>query len=159
MRSLLFEAGEITAIEGVSGRRTVRLCTPGFSEKWATPTIHASVQLVKPGEIAAAHRHSLSALRFVIEGSGGYTTVDGAKLTMEPGDLILTPAWSWHDHGHEGDEAMIWIDGHDVPFTRYLNSDLLRGLPSAAAAIRRRRRCRAVHLQRQRSSRLACGAR
>lgn len=129
VRALLFEAGEITAIEGVAGRRTVRLCTPGFSQKWTTPTIHASVQMVKPGEIAAAHRHSLGALRFVIEGSGGYTTVDGAKLTMEPGDLILTPVMTWHDHGHEGNEAMVWIDGHDVPFSRYLNSIFFEGYP------------------------------
>lgn len=121
VRALLMEAGELQAIDGASGRRTVRLCTPGLGDKWATPTIHASVQLVKPGEVAAAHRHSLSALRFVIEGSGGYTTVEGAKLNMEPGDLILTPQWTWHDHGHEGDRPMIWIDGHDVPFTRYLN--------------------------------------
>lgn len=130
LRALLIEAGEIQAIEGVSGRRTVRLCTPGLAAKWATPTIHASVQLVKPGEVAAAHRHTLSALRFVIEGSGGYTTVDGAKLVMEPGDLILTPGWTWHDHGHEGDRPMIWIDGHDVPFTRYLNSIFFEGYPT-----------------------------
>lgn len=130
VRALLQDAGEIMAIEGVDGRRTVRLCTPGLAGKWTTPTIHASVQLVKPGEIAAAHRHSLGALRFVIEGSGGYTTVDGAKLAMEPGDLILTPQWSWHDHGHEGTEAMIWIDGHDVPFTRYLNGIFFEGYPT-----------------------------
>ncbi len=130
LRALLMEAGELQAIEGVSGRRTVRLCTPGLAAKWATPTIHASVQLVKPGEVAAAHRHTLSALRFVIEGSGGYTTVDGAKLTMEPGDLILTPQWTWHDHGHEGDRPMIWIDGHDVPFSGYLNGIFFEGYPT-----------------------------
>jgi gentisate 1,2-dioxygenase len=127
LRALLVEAGELASIEGVSGRRTVRLCTPGLNAKWATPTIHASVQLVKPGEVAAAHRHTLSALRFVIEGSGGYTTVDGAKLRMEPGDLILTPQWTWHDHGHEGDRPMIWIDGHDVPFSGYLNAIFFEG--------------------------------
>jgi gentisate 1,2-dioxygenase len=121
VRALLMRAGEVQAIDGAGGRRTVRCCTPGLGAKWATRTIHASVQLVKPGEIAAAHRHSLSALRFVVEGLGGYTTVDGSKLMMEPGDLILTPQWTWHDHGHEGDQPMIWIDGHDVPFTGYLN--------------------------------------
>ena len=136
LRALLCEAGELQAIEGVGGRRTVRLCTPGLAAKWATPTIHASVQLVKPGEVAAAHRHTLSALRFVIEGSGGYTTVDGAKLVMEPADLILTPQWTWHDHGHDGDQPMMWIDGHDVPFTRYLNSIFFEGYPTLQQEVR-----------------------
>jgi gentisate 1,2-dioxygenase len=90
--------------------------------KWTTPTIHASVQLVKPGEVAEAHRHSMGAFRFVLEGRGGYTAVEGEKLAMEPGDLILTPSWAWHDHGHEGDIPTIWIDVHDFPFTNHLGS-------------------------------------
>lgn len=122
LRSLLTEAGDIRAIAGHLGRRTVRLCTPGLGEKWTTRTIHASVQLVKPGEVAAAHRHSMPALRFVLEGDGGYTTVEGVKIPMEPGDLILTPAGAWHDHSHDGDRAMMWIDGHDFPFTNRLNA-------------------------------------
>lgn len=122
VRSSLVEAGEIRAIDGGAGRRTVRLCTPGLAEKWTTPTIHASIQLVKPGEIAPAHRHTMGALRYIIEGAGGYTTVDGTKLFMEPGDLVLTPSWCWHDHGHDGDVPMIWIDGHDFPFTNRLNA-------------------------------------
>lgn len=129
VRAVLCEAGEIRAIDGGAGRRTVRLCTPGLAQKWTTPTIHASVQLVKPGEIAPAHRHTLGALRFVIEGAGGYTTVDGDKLAMEPGDLILTPQWSWHDHGHDGDQPMIWIDGHDFPFSNYLNGIFFENFP------------------------------
>lgn len=136
IRALLCDAGEITEIDGAGGRRTVRLCTPGLQGKWATPTIHASVQLVKAGEIAAAHRHSLGALRFVVEGSGAYTMVDGAKLAMEPGDLILTPPWTWHDHGHDGVGPMIWIDGHDVPFTRYLNSIFFEQYPQEQQPMR-----------------------
>lgn len=120
IRRLLWRAGEMRGIDGEAGRRTVRLCTPGHSQKWTTPTIHASVQLVKPGEIAEAHRHSMGAFRFVLEGRGGYTTVEGEKLVMEPGDLILTPGWSYHDHGHEGDVPTIWIDVHDYPLTNYL---------------------------------------
>jgi gentisate 1,2-dioxygenase len=80
------------------------------------------VQLVKPGEIAEAHRHTASALRFVIEGAGGYTNVQGEKLRMEHGDLVLTPQWMWHDHGHEGGVPMMWIDGHDFPFVGGLNA-------------------------------------
>jgi gentisate 1,2-dioxygenase len=129
IRSSLIEAGEIRAIDGGAGRRTVRLCTPGMSSKWTTPTIHASIQLVKPGEVAPAHRHTMGALRFIIEGHGGYTTVNGVKLVMEPGDLVLTPGWDWHDHGHDGDRPMIWIDGHDFPFTNHLNGIFFENFP------------------------------
>jgi gentisate 1,2-dioxygenase len=122
IRRLLLRAGEIRAIDGGAGRRTVRLCMPGLGQKWATRTIHASFQLVKPGETAEAHRHSLGALRFVIEGSGGHTTVDGEKFIMEPGDLVLTPQYTWHDHGNDSDKPMIWIDGHDGPLTLALNA-------------------------------------
>lgn len=122
IRRLLWRAGEMRGIEGGASRRTVRLCTPGHAMKWTTPTIHASVQLVKPGEVAEAHRHSMGAFRFVLEGRGGFTTVEGGKLEMDPGDLILTPQWAWHDHGHEGDIPTIWIDVHDFPFTNHLGS-------------------------------------
>lgn len=120
IRRLLWRAGEMRGIEGGASRRTVRLCTPGHALKWATPTIHASVQLVKPGEVAEAHRHTMGAMRFIIEGRGGYTAVEGQKLPMEPGDLILTPSWCWHDHGHDGDIPTIWIDIHDFPFGEHL---------------------------------------
>lgn len=122
IRRLLLRAGEIRALDGGAGRRTVRLCLPGLDQKWATRTIHASFQLVKPGETAEAHRHSLAALRFVVEGRGGHTTVEGEKFIMEPRDLVLTPQNTWHDHGNESDEAMIWIDGHDAPLTLGLNA-------------------------------------
>jgi gentisate 1,2-dioxygenase len=122
IRRLLLRAGEIRALDGGAGRRTVRLCMPGLEQKWATKTIHASFQLVKPGETAEAHRPSLAALRFVVEGRGGHTTVEGEKFIMEPGDLVLTPQNTWHDHGNDSNEAMIWIDGHDAPLTLGLNA-------------------------------------
>jgi gentisate 1,2-dioxygenase len=122
IRRLLLRAGDIRALDGGAGRRTVRLCLPGLEAKWATRTIHASFQLVKPGETAEAHRHSLAALRFVVEGHGGYTTVEGEKFIMEPGDLVLTPQNTWHDHGNDSNEGMIWIDGHDAPLTLALNA-------------------------------------
>lgn len=122
IRRLLLRAGEIRALDGGAGRRTVRLCMPGLDQKWATRTIHASFQLVKPGETAEAHRHSLGALRFVVEGSGGHTTVEGEKFVMAAGDLVLTPQYTWHDHGNDSDKPMIWIDGHDGPLTLALNA-------------------------------------
>ena len=135
IRRLLLRAGEIRALDGGAGRRTVRLCMPGLEQKWATRTIHASFQLVKPGETAEAHRHSLAALRFVVEGRGGHTTVEGEKFIMEPGDLVLTPQYSWHDHANDGDEAMIWIDGHDGPLTLGLNAAFFERFSQPAQAV------------------------
>jgi gentisate 1,2-dioxygenase len=81
----------------------------------ATPTLWAGFQYLLPGEVAPAHRHSPAAIRFVIRGEGAFTTVDGDKCLMGRGDLVLTPPWTWHDHGHEGAEPMIWLDGLDLP--------------------------------------------
>lgn len=120
VRELVVEAGRLSIAEAAA-RRTIRLCTPGIAEQATTPTIHASIQMVKPGEVAEAHRHTIAAFRFVIEGRGGYTTVEGERFEMEPGDLVLTPQWTWHDHGHDGGEDVMWIDCHDQPFVRRLN--------------------------------------
>ena len=118
---LVLQAGEVLGIEGGASRRTLRLCSPGLPNKTTTSTIHTSIQMVKPGEIAQAHRHSIGAFRFVIKGSGAHTTVDGERFIMEKHDLVLTPAWSWHNHGNESGEPIIWIDGHDMPLLRSLN--------------------------------------
>lgn len=77
--------------------------------------MYAGLQYINPGEVAPAHRHSAFALRFIIEGDGGYTAVEGQRIYMERGDVILTPRWDWHDHGKEGDGPMIWLDGLDLP--------------------------------------------
>jgi gentisate 1,2-dioxygenase len=78
--------------------------------------------LLLPHETAANHRHVASALRLVVEGSGGYTTVEGQRLPMEPGDLVLTPGGCWHEHGQDGAEPVIWLDALDVPFVHYLEA-------------------------------------
>jgi gentisate 1,2-dioxygenase len=75
-----------------------------------------------PGEIARAHRHSGSALRLIIEGKGGYTVVNGDRIPMYPGDLVLTPNWTWHDHANDTDAPMIWLDGLDTPLVRMLEA-------------------------------------
>ena len=75
-----------------------------------------------PGEIAKAHRHTAAAIRFIMEGDGAYTAVNGEKLVMHKGDLVLTPNWTWHDHGNETDEVIVWQDGLDVPLTKSLNA-------------------------------------
>src|SRR5258706_205003 len=67
-----------------------------------------------------AHRHSPAALRFIIEGSGAYTCVDGEKIVMSPGDMILTPSMVWHDHGNDGTQPVMWLDGLDIPLIESL---------------------------------------
>lgn len=118
----LLTAGELLGNEAGASRRTLRLCPPGLPSKATTRTIHSSIQMVKPGEVAKMHRHSISAFRFVVAGSGGVTTVDGQRFIMERNDLVLTPQWSWHEHSNDAAEPMIWIDGHDMPLMRSLDT-------------------------------------
>ena len=118
----LVRAGEVISLEN-SERRVVRLVNPGLDRKhaFATHTIQVSFQYVKPGENARAHRHTPAALRFVIQGEGGYTTVNGQQCVMEPGDLILTPNMTWHDHSNDGDAPIVWLDGLDFPLVTALH--------------------------------------
>ena len=115
LRPHLLRAGELISTREAE-RRVLMLMNPGLEgQAAATSTLFAGMQLILPGEIARAHRHSPSALRVVVEGCGAYTAVDGERCLMEPGDLILTPSWSWHDHGNQTTEPMIWLDGLDLP--------------------------------------------
>ena len=116
IRSYLLRAGELTPIEKAE-RRVLVLANPGFGVDGmrATPSIYLGLQLILPGETAPNHRHTPSAVRFVVEGQGGFTTVDGEKCPMLKGDLILTPAGLWHEHGHEGKGPVVWLDALDLP--------------------------------------------
>jgi gentisate 1,2-dioxygenase len=121
IRPWLMEAGAlITAKE--AERRVLVIENPGLrGQASATHSLYAGVQMVLPGEIAAAHRHSQSALRFVLESTGGYTTVDGERIVMLPGDFVTTPHWTWHDHGNDTHDPIIWVDVLDVPLVRLLD--------------------------------------
>jgi gentisate 1,2-dioxygenase len=103
-------------------RRVLRLTNPELSGVSASNTLVANIQIVMPGEIARAHRHSAAALRLIIEGRGGYTVVNGERVPMFPGDLVLTPNWTWHDHANDTDAPMIWLDGLDTPLVRMLEA-------------------------------------
>jgi len=104
-------------------RRALQLFNPGLDGRWATTNnLIAAVQVLLPGEVARAHRHTPTAIRFIIEGSGAYTAVDGERVYMEPGDLILTPSWSWHDHGNETKDRIVWMDGLDIPLIASLEA-------------------------------------
>lgn len=122
IRPKIMESGSlITAKE--AERRVLILENPGLSGLSAiTRTLYAGFQLILPGEVAPAHRHTQSALRFVIEGAGAFTAVDGERTTMRPGDLVITPSWTWHDHGNPSSEPMVWLDGLDIPLMRSLDA-------------------------------------
>ncbi len=121
VQPLLLEAGDVVTAEEAD-RRVLMLLNPGLGgAAAATANLYAGLQLVLPGEVAPKHRHAASAIRFVVEGDGAYTAVNGEKSTMRPGDLVLTPNWAWHDHGNESDAPMIWLDGLDIPLVNKLD--------------------------------------
>jgi len=122
VRPYLMQAGGlITAKE--AERRVLILENPGLKGQTSiTHSLFAGLQLILPGEVAPAHRHSPAALRFIIEGEGAYTAVDGERTTMRPGDFVITPSWTWHDHGNDTEEPMVWLDGLDIPIVRLLDA-------------------------------------
>jgi gentisate 1,2-dioxygenase len=114
LRPLLSRAGELVGTADAE-RRVFMLVNPALPAPQTTDTLYAGLQLILPGEVARAHRHVSFALRFIVEGDGAYTAVGGEKVTMHRGDLVLTPSWEYHDHGHEGEGPMVWLDGLDLP--------------------------------------------
>jgi len=122
LRRMALKAGDLISAENAE-RRVVILENPGLAGRsLITPSLYAGVQLILPGEIAPTHRHTASALRLILEGAGAFTMVDGEKVLMHPGDFIITPTWSWHDHGSDGDGPVIWLDGLDVPIVNMLSA-------------------------------------
>ena len=123
VREQLMRAGELVSEEQAK-RRVLMLLNPGLGGEAATTTnLYAGLQLVLPQEIAPAHHHAAAAIRFILEGSGGYTTVNGERAIMHPGDLVLTPNWAWHDHGNDTDEPVIWLDGLDLPLVNAVDAN------------------------------------
>ncbi|MBV9439355.1 MAG: cupin domain-containing protein [Candidatus Eremiobacteraeota bacterium] len=118
MRPLLERSGELVGTHDAE-RRVFMLVNPALRPPYTTDTLYAGLQLILPGEIARAHRHVAFALRFIIEGDGAFTAVGGEKVTMQRGDVILTPSWEYHDHGHEGESPMVWLDGLDLPVYQF----------------------------------------
>lgn len=117
VRPRVLRSGElVTAAE--AERRVLYFMNPGLPRELSavTNTLYAGVQLILPGEKAVTHRHTPNAIRFIIEGELGYTTVAGEKGVMRKGDFLTTPIWSWHDHGNEGTQPVMWLDGLDLPF-------------------------------------------
>jgi len=104
-------------------RRVLVLENPSLrGTTFITDTLYAGLQIIMPGEIAPAHRHTPNALRFVVEGEGAYTAVGGERAMMRPGDFVVTPNWSWHDHGNLGAGPVVWLDGLDTPFAKFFGA-------------------------------------
>jgi gentisate 1,2-dioxygenase len=123
LKPLLLKAGELTPIEKAE-RRVLVLANPGhgLDKMQASAAMYLGMQLLLPGEWAPAHRHTPNAVRISIEGEGAYTTVDGEKCPMSRGDLILTPTGLWHEHGHDGDKPVVWLDVLDLPLVYYMEA-------------------------------------
>lgn len=123
LRPLLMKAGELTPIVKAE-RRVLVLANPGhgLEKMQASAAIYLGMQLLLPGEWAPAHRHTPNAVRMIVEGEGAYTTVNGEKSPMSRGDLILTPTGLWHEHGHDGDKPVIWLDVLDLPLVYYMEA-------------------------------------
>jgi gentisate 1,2-dioxygenase len=137
VRPCLMESGELISAEEAE-RRVLILENPGLrGNSSITHSLYAGLQLILPGEIAASHRHMQSALRFVIEGTGAYTAVDGERITMHPGDFIITPSWTWHDHGNPGGEPVVWLDGLDIPMVSFFDSSFMERYPQPTQPISR----------------------
>lgn len=122
LRPILLESAELISEEEAE-RRVLILENPGLSgQSAATNTLFAGLQLIMPGESAPLHRHTPSALRFVIESQDASTYVNEEQVVMSPGDLVLTPSWSWHHHTHEGRAPVIWLDVLDLPLISAIGS-------------------------------------
>ncbi len=122
LRDKVMEAGQLITAEQAE-RRVLILEHPGLpSQSAITQSLYDGLQLILPGEVAPAHRHTQSALRLVMDGEGAYTAVDGERTTMRRGDFIITPSWTFHDHGNLGDEPVVWLDGLDIPTVRFFDA-------------------------------------
>lgn len=120
-----------------AGRRVVYLANPGRTDVVAAVGwIYAGLQVMNPGELASAHRHSASAIRFIIEGTGAYTIVDGHKMTLGANDFVLTPNGTWHEHGVDKDGSLcLWQDGLDIPFVNAMEANFYQVHPDLNQAV------------------------
>ena len=131
-RDYLLRAGDLISAEQAE-RRVLIMENPGLpGSSSVTTSLYAGLQLILPGEIAPCHRHAQSALRFVMEGEGAFTAVDGEKAIMRPFDLVLTPGWQWHDHGNTSSQPMIWLDGLDIATVLLFDASFVEHLPASA---------------------------
>lgn len=114
------QAGDLVPVGRGGERRAIAMANPGLGGKpFISPTLWCAIQYLGPREVAPEHRHSQNAFRFVVEGEGVWTVVNGDPVRMSRGDFLLTPGWNFHGHHNETDHPMAWIDGLDIPFVQY----------------------------------------
>ena len=119
-------------------RRVLMLENPALKgSTFATTTLYAGLQIILPGEIARTHRHAPNALRLIVEGRGAYTAVEGERVTMQPGDFVTTPNWTWHDHGNLGSEPVVWLDGLDTAFANLFGAHFREDYPQETQPVSR----------------------
>ena len=138
LRPLLMDAGRLLTVQEAE-RRVLVLENPAIrGASQITKSLYAGLQLILPGEIAPSHRHVASALRFIIEGDGGgYTAVDGERTRMYTGDFVLTPSWTYHDHGNLGSSPVVWLDVLDVPIVNTFESSFAEHHPQQTQPVSR----------------------
>jgi gentisate 1,2-dioxygenase len=129
MAPLIGEAAGAVTMDDAE-RRVLILRNPGTDGQGAAPNLSVNLQVLMPGEKARPHRHSMHALRFVLEGSSAITVVEGKSCPMHPGDLVLTPGWTWHEHVNEGPERSVWVDALDVPVHGWLDNRVFEPGPA-----------------------------
>ncbi|WP_439361572.1 cupin domain-containing protein [Bradyrhizobium sp. DASA03007] len=111
-------SGELVPVGRGGERRAIGLANPGLGGRaYISPTLWAAIQYLGPRETAPEHRHAQNAFRFVVDGEGVWTVVNGDPVRMSRGDLLLTPGWHFHGHHNDTDASMAWIDGLDIPFS------------------------------------------
>jgi gentisate 1,2-dioxygenase len=137
LRRHVIRAGELVSAEEAE-RRVLVLENPAFpGDGRVTSSLYAGIQLLMPRETAPSHRHTASALRLIIEGHGGFTAVAGERVTMSPGDFIVTPSGLFHDHGNDTDEPVMWLDGLDVFVVNLLNASFAEDHPQSRQPLTR----------------------
>ncbi len=129
-------SGSLIPVERGGDRRAVALANPGQGGlPYATSTLWTAVQWLNGHEVAPAHRHTSQAIRFIIDGAGSYSTVEGDRVFLERGDLVLTPPWTWHDHGSLSDERAVWMDALDIPLNNFLDGSFFEPYPHDSQAV------------------------
>jgi gentisate 1,2-dioxygenase len=137
IRPYLLEACKLISTEE-SQRRVLVLENPAMpGRSRILRSLFAGLQIIQPGEVAPAHRHVATALRFIIEGRDSYTAVGGERTTMSPGDFVITPSWVWHDHGNESDGPMVWLDGLDMHIVNMFDASFAENYPTPRHEITR----------------------
>jgi len=133
-RPLLMRACDLITAKQAE-RRVLMLENPALAgTTFSTTTLFTGLQAILPGEVAPTHRHTPNALRLIVEGEGAYTAVGGERIAMHPGDFIVTPGWSWHDHGNEGSAPVIWLDGLDTAFANLFGAHFREDYPKEKQA-------------------------